>query len=95
MLIADSKDDRLINWVGEFDSYVVPLSPFGVGTISRALSPGLPAYLLQLAASDRLDLARTEPAGELGIVLQKDAGWQSQTGAPADPQPGSGSGKRK
>ncbi len=73
VLIGNSKDDRLIDWVGEFNSYIVPFSPFGLNTVSRVLSPDLPGYLLKLAASDGLDLTRTEPTGELGIVLQKDA----------------------
>src|SRR5262249_21279232 len=29
-----------------------------------------------------------EPAGELGLVLQQDAAWHGQTGAPTDPQAG-------
>jgi hypothetical protein len=29
-----------------------------------------------------------EPAGELGLVLQQDAAWHDQTGAPSDPQAG-------
>jgi hypothetical protein len=29
-----------------------------------------------------------EPAGELGLVLQKDEAWHGQTGAPTDPQAG-------
>src|SRR5690606_33681791 len=33
-------------------------------------------------------LRNGEPAGELGLVLQKDFAWQDQTGAPADPQAG-------
>ena len=35
------------------------------------------------------DAARNgEPSGELGLVTQVDPGWQDQTGAPNDPQPG-------
>jgi hypothetical protein len=35
------------------------------------------------------DAARNfEPYGQLGVVLQQDAGWHDQTGAPIEPQPG-------
>ncbi|HEV2294748.1 MAG TPA: calcium-binding protein [Tepidisphaeraceae bacterium] len=98
VLIGNSEDDRLIDWVGEFNSYIVPFSPFGARAISRALQPQLPEFLLKLASSDGMDMTRIdpnapqrigEPNGELGIVLQQDPDWREQTGAPADPQPGS------
>ena len=44
VLIAKSQDDRLIDWVGEFNSYIVPFSPFGARTISRSLAPSIPEY---------------------------------------------------
>jgi hypothetical protein len=28
-MIANTGGDRLIDWVGEFNSYLVPFSPFG------------------------------------------------------------------
>lgn len=93
VLIGNSQDDRLIDWTGEFNSYVVPFAPFGARAVSRGLSPQLPEYLLKLAASDGLDTTRQEPFGELGLVLQHDPDWRQQTGAPADPQPGNGNGK--
>ena len=36
MLIGNTGGDRLIDWVGEFNSYIVPFSPFGAFTISRS-----------------------------------------------------------
>lgn len=97
VLIANSENDRLIDWAGEFNSYIVPFSQFGPRTISRTLQPQLAEFLLKLAAADGLDTTRTdpndparlgEPDGELGIVLPRDADWRGQTGAPDDPQPG-------
>jgi Ca2+-binding RTX toxin-like protein len=99
VLIANTGGDRLIDWAGEFNSYLVPFAPFGLGTVSRALAPQISEFLYQLSASDGADPTRAndegsdllrngEPAGELGLVRQQDPDWQDQTGAPADIQPG-------
>ena len=98
-LIANTGGDRLIDWVGEFDSYLVPFAPFGLGTVSRTLQPQLAEYLYALSASDGADPTRAvdtgadpvrngEPEGELGVVRQQDFAWQAQTGAPDDLQAG-------
>ncbi len=99
VLIANTGGDRLIDWAGEFNSYVVPFAPFGAFTVSRALQPGLMRYLYDLSASDGADPTRAadtgadaarngEPEGEMGLANQRDRDWQKQTGAPDDPQPG-------
>ena len=99
VLIANTGGDRLIDWAGEFNSYIVPFAPFGLATVSRALQPGIMAYLYALSASDGADPTRAadtgadparngEPEGELGLVKQQDPDWHDQTGAPDDPQPG-------
>jgi Ca2+-binding RTX toxin-like protein len=97
VLIANTGGDRLIDWVGEFNSYIVPFAPFGEATVSRTVMPFLPEFLYALSAGDGADPTRPagldpvrngEPDGELGLVLQKDYAWQDQTGAPADPQAG-------
>ena len=99
VLIANTGGDRLIDWVGEFNSYLVPFAPFGMATVSRTLQPQLAEFLYALSASDGADPTRSadtgadafrngEPEGELGVVRQKDFAWQTQTGAPADPQAG-------
>ena len=92
--------DRLIDWCGEFNSYIVPFAPFGMATVSRTLQPQLPEYLYALSRSDGADPTRAadtnishadrngEPEGELGLVRQKDPNWHDQTGAPDDPQAG-------
>ncbi|HSW25431.1 MAG TPA: hypothetical protein VLJ62_21910 [Burkholderiaceae bacterium] len=95
-LIANTGGDRLIDWAGEFNSYLVPFAPFGNFTVSRAISPQLPEFLYALAEADGADMSQQglvairngEPFGELGLVKQGDAAWRDQTGAPADPQPG-------
>ncbi|MBI3447905.1 MAG: hypothetical protein HY049_03135 [Acidobacteria bacterium] len=106
VLIANTGGDRLIDWVGEFNSYLVPFAPFGAFTISRSLSPQLFQYLYDLSSGDGADPTRAadagtdparngEPLGEIGLVTQKDSYWQDQTGAPGDPQAGNLHGGRK
>jgi Ca2+-binding RTX toxin-like protein len=99
VLIGNTGGDRLIDWAGEFNSYIVPFAPFGLGTVSRTLQPQLAEFLYALSAADGADPTRAadegteaerngEPVGELGLIRQQDAAWQDQTGAPADPQAG-------
>jgi Ca2+-binding RTX toxin-like protein len=93
-LIGNTGGDRLIDWAGEFNSYIVPFAPFGLGTVSRALQPQIADFLYALSRSDGADPTRGsdarngEPYGELGLVRQQDFAWRDQTGAPDDPQPG-------
>ncbi|NMM32681.1 MAG: hypothetical protein HHJ13_01515 [Phycicoccus sp.] len=100
ILIGNTGGDRLIDWVGEFNSYLVPFAPFGIGTVSRQVPPGLYEFLYALSRAQGADFtiaqlsgemyaARNgEPYGEIGLVTQKDDFWQEQTGGPRDPQPG-------
>ena len=97
VLIANTGGDRLIDWTGEFNTYLVPFNPNGNPTISRGLQPQLAEYLYALSAGDGADPTRAadtghdparngEPDGELGLVRQQDFDWADQTGSPADPQ---------
>ena len=99
VLIGNTGGDRLIDWVGEFNSYLVPYAPFGMASVSRTLQPQLAEFLYALSAADGADPTRVadtgadplrdgEPEGELGVVRQKDFAWQTQTGAPTDPEAG-------
>ena len=99
VLIANTTSDRLIDWVGQFNIYVVPFASNGAPTIHRALSAGLAEFLYALSASDGADPTRAldtgadaarrgEPEGELGLAVQKDPEWRAQTGAPLDVLPG-------
>src|SRR5207248_3892944 len=83
VLIANTGGDRLIDWVGEFNSYLVPFSPFGMSTISRGVNPHIEQFVYDLsrgAGADRTRAADTgadplrngEPFGELGLGNQKD-----------------------
>ena len=110
VLIGNTGGDRLIDWVGEFNSYIVPFAPFGIATVSRQRAPALDEFLYALSRSQGADPTRWhdtttdpaflprngEPHGELGMVTQKDQGlWQDQTGGPTDPQPGNVPGGRR
>ena len=55
VLILNTGADRAIDWVGEYNSYIVPFSPFGAFHISRTLQPQLPEFLYDLSASDGID----------------------------------------
>ncbi|MFL6033989.1 MAG: HYR domain-containing protein, partial [Gaiellaceae bacterium] len=107
VLIGNTGGDRLIDWVGEFNSYLVPFSPFGIATVSRQVEPQLPEFLYALSHSQGADPTRAEdsaalkprygePNGEIGLVTQQDHGiWQTQTGSPSDPQAGNIPGGRR
>jgi Ca2+-binding RTX toxin-like protein len=103
VLIGNTGGDRLIDYTGEFNSYIVPFAPFGMATVSRQVPPSLYQFLYDLSKSDGADSTRAadqrkgdttlaarngEPYGEIGLVTQKDPFWGDQTGAPVDPQPG-------
>ena len=99
ILIGNTGGDRLIDWAGEFNSYLVPFAPFGGFTISRNPQPQLMEFLYDLSEAHGADATRAsdtgsdasrngEPEGELGLVKQSDFAWRDQTGAPDDPQPG-------
>ncbi|MGB7818284.1 MAG: Calx-beta domain-containing protein, partial [Ornithinibacter sp.] len=108
VLIGNTGGDRLIDWIGEFNSYIVPFAPFGIATVSRQVPPALFEFLYALSAAQGADATRSadqggayadrngEPYGEIGLVTQQDHGlWQDQSGAPADPQAGNIPGGKK
>jgi Ca2+-binding RTX toxin-like protein len=111
ILIGNTGGDRLIDWVGEYNSYIVPFAPFGIATVSRQVPPWLYEFLYRLSENQGADPTRDEdqnatdhdlearngePHGEIGLITQKDHGlWQDQTGGPSDPQPGNIPGGRR
>ncbi|NLO37822.1 MAG: hypothetical protein GX112_15925 [Clostridiaceae bacterium] len=106
VLIASSAGDIMIDWIGEFNSYVVPTSKFGPGTVIRYYTKAFVEFLYQLGISCGLDTTAGmrvpgadparyfEPYGELGMVLQGDP-IDQDVGAPRDPQLGNKGGKKK
>jgi len=63
VLIANTGGDRLIDWTGEYNSYLVPFSPFGAATISRAANPAIQQYLYDLSKADGADPTRAADTG--------------------------------
>ncbi|MHC4561200.1 MAG: hypothetical protein ACYS8X_00330 [Planctomycetota bacterium] len=104
VLIGNAMADRLIDWAGEFNSFIVPFKRFGAPTVNRFVRPHVPEFLYALGKADGADQTlgvdptrNGEPFGELGLVLQQDKGavnWSDQTGGPADPQPGNAGGTK-
>ena len=58
VIIGNTGGDRLIDEVGEFNTFLVPFAPFGTATVSRTLQPQLPEFLYALSASDGADRTR-------------------------------------
>lgn len=83
-MIANTGGDRLFDWGGEFNTYLVPFSPYGLPTIHREPSPGAINFILALGKASGADQSRIEPDGELGLVRQKDDQWQDNHGGPRD-----------
>jgi Ca2+-binding RTX toxin-like protein len=88
VLIANTGGDRLFDWGGEFNSYIVPFSAFGNPTVVRSPNPQIQQFLLDLGRTSGADRALTEPNGELGLFRQSDPEWGQNHGGPRDPQPG-------
>jgi Ca2+-binding RTX toxin-like protein len=91
VLIANTEADRLIDWVNAFNTFLLPAGPSGGATFSKAQSPQLPEFLYALSAADGADPTRAddegtsavrngEPGGELGLLVQQDKDYASQTG---------------
>jgi len=55
VLIHNTGGDRLIDWLGEFNNYIVPYSPFGASEVIRDVSPTIEQFLLQLSKADGAD----------------------------------------
>jgi Ca2+-binding RTX toxin-like protein len=88
VLIANTGADRLFDWTGEFNSFVVPFARFGAPTVNRQVSPHAKEFLRGLADAGGMDPGLLEPNNELGLVDQDDPEWNDQHGGPRDPQPG-------
>src|SRR5207244_11327313 len=67
ILIGNTGGDRLIDWVGEFNSYIVPFAPFGIATVSRQRPPSLDEFLYALSQSQGADPTRAGDTGNDGI----------------------------
>jgi hypothetical protein len=94
-MIANTGGDRMFDWGGEFNTYLVPFSPFGNPTVVRSPNPQIQQFLLDLGRESGADRSLTEPDGELGLFTHSDPQWQANHGGPRDPQPGNTSGSKR
>ncbi len=106
VMISSSEGDRMVDWTGEYNSYIVPSAKFGPGGVFRYSNNAIEAFLYELAISggadanagsyvDGADPARYyEPYGEIGLVTVKDPYASDLNGAPRDPQPGNKGGTK-
>ncbi len=89
VLIANTAADRMWDWSGEFNSFIVPFSPFGAPTVNRTFSPWARDFLRGLGYGAGEDRFLVEPDNELALVEPEDGDyWKDQKGGPRDPQPG-------
>jgi Ca2+-binding RTX toxin-like protein len=63
-LVADGSSDRLIDWFGNFNVFIVPGPGFGAPIIIRSPAPDMQQFLLDLAAAD----GSTDANFELQVV---------------------------
>jgi hypothetical protein len=75
-LIADVPDDRLIDWFGNFNDFVVPGPGYGAPTIVRSPSPWVRDFLLDLAVAD----GALDPNGEIVVVIPGSPDQQGNSG---------------
>jgi hypothetical protein len=54
-MIVGSNNDRIINWGGNFDTFVVPFKQWGEPTVNRLPQPALQQFLYNLSAADGAD----------------------------------------
>ena len=72
VLMLNTGGDRLIDWTGEFNSYIVPYSPFGMPEISRGMNPHIEQFLLDLSRADGAD--QRMPDGQLYVDQRATTG---------------------
>ena len=87
VLIANTGGDRLIDWGGEYNSFLVPFDPFGMATVDRAQAPAVQNMIVALALSEGADPL-------LGTGALAEIGQSIDHGGPRDPQPGNSHGSR-
>ena len=85
VLIANTAQDRMFDWHGEFNSFIVPFAPFGQPTVNRQFSPDTRELMRELAYAAGVDVTLTpfEPFDEIALVEPGDAALPGPDGRPA------------
>ena len=81
----------MFDWTGEFNSFIVPFSPFGAPTVNRLFSPHARDFIRALAAAGGEDAGPSIPAGEPfdenALVEPRPRSGTTSTAAPATLSP--------
>ncbi len=82
--MANSARDRLYDWVGDFNIYVVPFEFFGSPVVNRIYLPRIAAFIRALAFAAGTDFTLTpfEPFDEPAIIEPGDPDFPDQFGPP-------------
>ena len=90
VLIADTGKARLYDYTGEFNSFIVPFSPFGAPVVNRSFDPHVRVFEQELAVAGGEDQTFTpnSPLDEIAQTTPADPFFNDQHGGPRDPQPG-------
>ncbi|MGH3370352.1 MAG: Calx-beta domain-containing protein, partial [Nocardioidaceae bacterium] len=90
VMLLNTGGDRAFDWLGEFNTFIVPFAPFGLPMVDRLFSPSARNFIRGLAEGSGADATGTlvEPHDEIALIEPSDAEWQDQSGGPRDPQPG-------
>ena len=75
-LVADTKADWLIDWLGNFNDFEVPGPGYGAPTIVRSPSPWVQDFLLNLARAD----GAANPNSQIMVVVPGSDLQQSNSG---------------
>jgi Ca2+-binding RTX toxin-like protein len=85
--------DRLMDWYGSFNLYLVCEGPYGAGRILREPSPNIVEVLLQLAEADgAYDVRTTDSSGWKQLALAVDEHARANRGSAHPDHPGNDAG---
>ena len=87
VLIANSAQDRMFDWTGDFNTYAVPFEFYDAPVVNRFYSARIAAFIRALAYAGGTDVTLTpyEPYDEPAIVPPGDPNFPDQGGPPRDP----------
>ena len=95
ILIGNTGPDRLIDWAGNFNVYLLPFAPGTLGTVTSEALSGLPDFLYKLSRNDGGDpttpgnpTRNGEPYGELGLSCRVTSPGATRPAGPPSQQAG-------
>ena len=92
VLIADTGRARMFDWTGEFNSFIVPFSPFGSPGRQPLVQPVRAATSSRRSSvaggADQTFVPRLAARRARALRPRRTRYWNAQHGGPRDPQPG-------